>query len=69
MTETCAYKPLEMYDDCLICNGKNPDRMCYVTSRQLRQHLQQFNEVMFLDRFRQTDGVEERIETMEGMLQ
>jgi hypothetical protein len=48
--EICAYKQLRMYNDCNECSGKNMDRMCYITSQELKLHLQQFREVMFLDR-------------------
>jgi len=60
--ELCAYKKLRMYNDCEDCNGRDINKMCYITKNELTLHLQQFQEVMFLDRFEPSE-LEEQFET------
>jgi hypothetical protein len=66
--ETCAYKLLKMYPDCeKDCLGNNPNRMCYITGVELKELLQQFQEVMFQDKYGQSESDDLSVGRLEEM--
>lgn len=58
---TCGLKAINYYSDCRNCNGER-SRPCYVTVKQIREHLQDFHDIFMAKLENGTEQTEKELE-------
>jgi hypothetical protein len=58
--ERCALYRMKYFPNCgtSACNGLNNKRVCYLTSEQLLDHIEEFNRIFEMDNGRLEDQLE-----------